>query len=280
MTKVVITSDLHLGITLRYQIDEMIAAIAQEQPDLTVLAGDIGEGIDHIRTCLRLFRDVPGQKAALGGNHDVWALAGAHSAEVWERDLPLAVREAGMLWLEEDVWRADGLAVTGSIAWYDYSGADPSIPPQSAEYWMETKRQMHPDARFLDWPWSDIEFAGRCADGLAARVAALDADASVSDLLLVTHVPLFREQLVTRPEIPRWGYGNAFFGNLTLGERVRQSPKLRAVVSGHTHIGVRSTLAGERTTPVWVNPSDFFKPRYVVYEHPTGALRDQAQTGA
>lgn len=279
MTRIVITSDLHLGITMRYEIDEMIAAIAMEQPDLTIIAGDIGEGMTHIRTCLRLFREVPGQMAALAGNHDLWALDGGHSAEVWERELPEAVRAAGMLWLEEDVWRADGLAVAGSIAWYDYSGADPAIPPQTEDYWVETKRQMHPDAKYLDWPWSDIEFAVRCGAGLAARVAALDADPSVNDLLLVTHVPLFREQLVNRPEIPRWGYGNAYFGNLTLGQRVRHSPKLRAVVSGHTHIGVKATLAGEPAAPVWVNPSDFHKPRYVVYEYPDGALRDQTHVG-
>ena len=276
MTRIVITSDLHLGITMRYQIDEMIAAIAREQPDLTIIAGDIGEGMTHIRTCLKLFRRLPGQLAALGGNHDVWALDGGHSAEVWERDLPEAVREAGMLWLEEDVWRRDGLAVAGSIAWYDYSAANADISPQTEEFWVETKRRLHPDARYLDWPWSDVEFAARCGDGLAARVAALDADASVTDLLVVTHVPLFREQIVaTRPEIPQWGYGNAFFGNITLGERVRQSPKLRAVVSGHTHIGRIESLADERATPAWVVPSDFRAPRYVVYDYPDGGLRGQ-----
>jgi len=111
------------------------------------------------------------------------------------------------------------------------------------------------------------------------RLAALDADPSVSDVLLVTHVPLFREQIINRTEIPNWGYGNAYFGNLTLGERVRHSPKLRAVVSGHTHIGRRETLSDDRATPVWVVPSDFHSPRYVVYEHPSGALRDQGERG-
>src|SRR6185312_14619302 len=167
---------------------------------------------------------------------------------------------------EEENWLRDGLGVAGSIAWYDYTGADPSIPPQTEAYWIELKQRLHPDARYLDWPWSDIAFATRCGDGLVAHVAALDADPSVSDVLVVTHVPLFREQLVNRTEIPNWGYGNAYFGNLTLGERLRHAAKLRAVVSGHTHIGRREALADERATPTWVVPSDFHAPRYVVYE--------------
>jgi 3',5'-cyclic AMP phosphodiesterase CpdA len=277
MTRIVITSDLHLGITTADEIAPMVAAIAAERPDLTILAGDIGKRLEDVRACLALFAGLPGEVAALAGNHDLWTHGDDHSADLWERGIPDAVRAAGMRWLEEQSWRRDGLAVVGSIAWYDYTGADPSIPPQTEDYWIELKQRLHPDARYLDWPWSDIAFATRCGDNLVARVAALDADASITDLLLVTHVPLFREQLVNRTEIPNWGYGNAFFGNLTLGARLRHTPKLRAVVSGHTHIGRRETLADEPGTPVWVVPSDFHAPRYVVYEHPSGALREQGQ---
>ncbi len=277
MTRIVITSDLHLGITTTDEIAPLVAQIAAEQPDLTIIAGDIGKRLGDISACLAMFQTVPGQVAALAGNHDLWRHGDDHSADLWERSVPDAVRTAGMLWLEDENWRRDGLGVAGSIAWYDYTGADPSISPQTEQYWIELKQRLHPDARYLDWPWSDIAFATRCGDSLVARVAALDADPSISDVLIVTHVPLFREQLVNRTEIPNWGYGNAYFGNLTLGERLRHAAKLRAVVSGHTHIGRRETLADERATPVWVVPSDFHTPRYVVYEHPAGTLREQGQ---
>jgi len=278
MTRIVITSDLHLGITTADEIAPLIAEIAAEQPDLTIIAGDIGKRLSDISACLAMFQAVPGQVAALAGNHDLWTHGDDHSADLWERSVPDAVRAAGMLWLEEENWLRDGLGVAGSIAWYDYTGADPSIPPQTEAYWIELKQRLHPDARYLDWPWSDIAFATRCGDGLVAHVAALDADPSVSDVLIVTHVPLFREQLVNRTEIPNWGYGNAYFGNLTLGERLRHAVKLRAVVSGHTHIGRREALADERATPAWVVPSDFHAPRYVVYEHPAGTLREQGHS--
>ena len=275
MSRIVITSDLHLGITSADEIAPMIPAIAAEQPDLTIIAGDIGKRLADIHACLDMFAGLPGQVAALAGNHDLWAHDDAHSADLWEQGVPEVVRDAGMLWLEDTVWRRDGLAVAGSIAWYDYTGADPSIPPQTEAYWIDLKQRMHPDGRHLDWPWSDISFATRCGDALVARLAALEADPSVRDVLVVTHVPLFREQLINRTEIPNWGYGNAFFGNLTLGERVCHLPKLRAVVSGHTHIGRAETLADGSGIPVWVVPSDFHAPRYVVYEHPGGTLRGQ-----
>ncbi|HEX8731888.1 MAG TPA: metallophosphoesterase [Ktedonobacterales bacterium] len=288
MTRIVITSDLHLGISGADEIAALVEAIAAERPDLTVIAGDIGEGEANVRACLDLFRGLPGQVAALGGNHDVWALSapwragGPGSQELWERTLPEAAREAGMLWLEEEDWRSGGLAVAGSIAWYDYTGAAEDIPPQTEEYWRNFKRTvlpngrlLNPDAKFINWPWSDVEFASARADALVKRMGALESDPGVEDILLVTHVPIFREQLIIRADVPNWGYGNAFFGNMTLGARLRGSPKLRAVVSGHTHIGRTETLADEQATPVWVIPSDFHAPRYVVYEHPGGELRGQ-----
>ena len=281
MAKVVITSDLHLGITKREEIEPLVSAIGAEQPDLTVIAGDIGEGEANIRACLALFQGLPGEIVAIGGNHDVWALSapwklgGVSSQEMWERALPSAVRDAGMRWLEAEAWRSDTLAVVGSIAWYDYSGAAEDIPPQTEEYWVELKRTLHPDAKFINWPWSDVAFATERADALIERMAELEADADVETVLLVTHVPVFREQLVIKQEIPRWGYGNAFFGNLTLGERLRGMSKLRAVVSGHTHIGVKATTThGTEPLPAWVTTSDFHKPSYVVYDSATSALRD------
>ncbi len=290
MAKIVITSDLHLGITKREEIEPLVETIAATRPDLTVIAGDIGEGEANIRDCLALFQGMPGEVGVLGGNHDVWALSapwrlgGPDSQEMWERVLPGAVRDAGMRWLEEESWRSGGLAVAGSIAWYDYSGAAEDIPPQTEEYWIEFKRTpltdgrlLNPDSKFINWPWSDVAFATACADALVERMTGLEADAGVESVLLVTHVPIFREQLIIRADVPRWGYGNAFFGNLTLGERVRGMRKLRAVVSGHTHIGVKATTAhGAEPLPVWVTKSDFHKPSYVVYDSATGALSDGA----
>ena len=100
MSVIVVASDLHLGITKEEPIRALVERIADAKPELTVLAGDIGERLARVRECLALFEGVPGRIAVLAGNHDVWAFRdGPSSQDMWERHLPAAVREAGMIWL-------------------------------------------------------------------------------------------------------------------------------------------------------------------------------------
>ena len=267
MSTIVVTSDLHLGITKAEPIQALAAAIAAEQPDLTVLAGDLGEGLARIRECLALFASLPGRVAVLAGNHDVWSFRGGPSSQrMWEEYLPAVVRDAGMLWLEDESWRAGELAVAGSLAWYDYSAVDSTIPPYPPEYFAREKPNRNMDGRYVDWPWSDLEVAQRLGDGLCARLDALERDDNVRDVLVITHVPLCERQMRRRPDDPRWGFGNAYFGNLTLGGRVLAYTKVRRIVSGHTHIAASgvASRAGQPDVPVEVIPSDYGSPRYVM----------------
>jgi predicted phosphohydrolase len=265
LTKIVVTSDLHLGITQPETVRRLAESIAAERPDLTVLAGDVGERLANFVSCLDLFRDMPGEVAVLAGNHDVWARAGHSSQDLWERELPAAVRAAGMLWLEDMSWRSGGVALVGSLAWYDYSGADPTFADVTPDEFSARKGEFNLDARFVNWPWGDVAFARELGDALCVRLEACERDPSVESVVLVTHVPLFGEQLLRKPEDPRWGYTNAYFGNLTLGRRVLGARKLRVVVSGHTHVG-RTGLArraeAQEGVPVLTLASDFHKPVY------------------
>src|SRR5215475_9664985 len=113
MSRIIVTSDLHLGITTEQELRALIEQIAAAQPDLTVLAGDLGEGLSNIRACLRLFAHLPGRVAVLMGNHDVWAYQHHATQTLWEELLPQVVRDAGMLWLEQSAWIRDGIAVAG-----------------------------------------------------------------------------------------------------------------------------------------------------------------------
>lgn len=270
---IIVTSDLHLGITKEVRIKQLAEHIETEQPDLTVLAGDIGEDLDNFRSCLGLLSHLPGTVAVLAGNHDVWARGGHSSRDLWERLLPEAVRDAGMLWLEDEIWRQDGVAVVGSIGWYDYSAVDPTIPPHPPEYFAAQKRKYNMDAMYVDWPWSDSEFAALVGDALWARLSQLEADPEVSSVLAVTHVPVFDVQMARKPADPRWGFSNAYFGNLTLGQRILQSNKLRAVVSGHTHVGrtgrvTRPHASDLLSIPASVLASDYNNPVYQVLIEP------------
>ena len=274
MARIVITSDLHLGITSVAILRTLVSTIAAEEPDLTVLAGDIGEGMLNVVECLKLFAQLPGEVAVLAGNHDVWARANYSSQDLWERRLPEAVQAASMLWLEETVWQRDGVAVAGSLAWYDYSAADPTIPPYPPAFFAERKGCYNLDAKYVHWPWSDQEFAARLGDALCERLQGLEADSSVRSVLVVSHVPLFEEQMCRKPYDPHWGLSNAYFGNLTLGQQVLEMSKVQAVVSGHTHIGLegqvrRSGFPEGHALSVSVLGSDYHAPVYSVIDSAT-----------
>jgi 3',5'-cyclic AMP phosphodiesterase CpdA len=271
VSKIIVTSDLHLGITPIETVRALARQIAAKQPDLTILAGDLGEGPTNLLACLALFGDLPGRVAVLAGNHDVWARGGLGSQQLWERELPRVVREAGMIWLEEDAWRDDDVTVIGSLAWYDYSAVDPRFAQRSAAEFAARKHEFNLDGRKIDWTWGDAEFASQLGAGLCRRLDDEEADSTIRATLLVTHVPIFEQQMCRKPLDARWGYTNAYFGNLTLGRRVIGASKLRQVISGHTHVGreglvSRSRLNGAGDLPVMVLASDYGKPVYHVVQ--------------
>ena len=267
MARVVVTSDLHLGITTEPELRALAEQIAAEQPDLTVLAGDIGEGLANIRACLRLFEHLPGQVAVLMGNHDIWA-RGHDSQALWDTLLPQAVRDAGMIWLEDATWVREGIAVAGSMAWYDYTGVDPAVRLHSTKWFASHKRRYNMDAFYVNWKRSDPEVAQMLSDALVERLRTLEDDPTVHGVLVVTHVPVFRIQMYYKPGDVRWGTSSAYFGNMTLGERILPLPKLRRVISGHTHVGREGMVerANLPPLPVWVIPSDYHKPVYLTVE--------------
>jgi 3',5'-cyclic AMP phosphodiesterase CpdA len=266
MPCVVVTSDLHLGITGRYQLQVLAEDITAKRPDLTVLAGDIGEGLSNFVSCLKLFLGVPGVVGVLAGNHDLWARHGYCSKDLWERQLPEAVRAAGMLWLEDMVWRSGGLAVIGSLAWYDYSAAERTS--EWPEFYAANKSKFNADGLYIDWQWADREFADRLGDQLVTRLDHAEHEAGIQACLVVTHVPLVEEQITRRPWNRRWTLGNAYFGNLTLGRRVLQFRKVQAIISGHTHVGRHGNIARPdfpemAPVAVYVVPSDYNRPEFV-----------------
>jgi hypothetical protein len=74
------------------------------------------------------------------------------------------------------------------------------------------------------------------------------------------------EQIVRKPQDRRWGLSNAYFGNLTLGREVMKQPKVRAIVSGHTHVGKEVRVARNDLSDVDVRviDSDYGSPAYTM----------------
>lgn len=273
MTRIVVTSDLHLGITPEDAIRALAIQIATERPDLTVLAGDLGERPDNFVRCLGIFAGLHGRVGVLSGNHDVWSRRRHTSQSLFERELPQATREIGLLWLEDSLWSLNDVAVVGSLAWYDYSAADPGLPPMPPEWYAANKGNYNMDAHLIDWPWSDVDLSNRLGESITARLAKVEADPTLRTAIVVTHVPLIEAQISRKPGDQRWGISNAYFGNLTTGARVLPFSKVAAIISGHTHVGRDAIIPhpagasrGHSTLHVAVVPSDYGAPAYIVID--------------
>ena len=276
MPRIVIASDIHyddeLDLTPPATVSALATRAASLAPDAVALAGDLGHPFRNFEACLRHFGrfDVP--VGVVAGNHDIWRdpEAATSSAELWRRRLPDAVRAAGMAWLEQDTILVGRTAVVGSTAWYDYSAVDRSLR-LADEQIVELKQHATNDSVWIDFPWSDQHFADVLRVGLLARLEALEWDDTVDRVVLVTHVPLFEEQMVRRTDEASWGLMRAYFGNLRTGAAVLRFPKLAAVVSGHTHRPVAGRpveRSGATPVAVHVVGSDYGEPGLVVLDLP------------
>jgi predicted phosphohydrolase len=259
--KVAVCSDLHVGLTRPEKVADLARRAVDEGTDVFVLAGDIGEPLGNFKRALDLFASHAGRVAVLAGNHDLWS-RGISSRELWEQHLPAAARQRDFTWLEWGNVVRDGVAIVGSIGWYDYSARAPGFANKTPEDFFRTKHAYNNDGTFIDWPWTDVEFADRVGDGLCLRLQQAEADPAVRHILLVTHMPVFPAQKV---HVKQWNSaGDAYYGNWTLGRRVEGFRKLRMVVSGHTHLGklaVHTAPDGRKIAAVVVG-SDYDKPAY------------------
>jgi hypothetical protein len=206
------------------------------------------------------------------------------SRTLWEQALPEATRDEGFVWLEDEVIRlplggaqkfdfsgeagllaeyaqkfdfseevellAHHVAIVGTMGWYDYSSRAPHLALDDAEL-RAMKRLVNHDADYIDWPWSDVAMARYLGRRFAGRLRCAVDDPAVSQVLVVTHVPIFEQAVPNYPESEFWSLLRASMGNFTLGELVRRMPKVTHVVSGHIH------RAGCWTVPGDFGPIDF-----------------------
>lgn len=269
MTKILITADIHYGITRREQFAELQNAILTEQPDVVLVAGDIGEGLQNIQDCLRGLQCLACPVGIIAGNHDLWLrdYEVRDSAQLMEVVLPELVRDHKLHWLETDVLKIGNLAITGTVGWYDYSYR--IATSQTAEFtttnYERVKRLFNNDARFVYWAdnRTDVEYSNILGEALETRLAKLEDDPTVHEVLVITHVPAFIEQMVSNPN--DHPIAASYFGNMTLGNRLLKYPKVRTVVSGHTHreVPVQTIQAGGREMTIGTVGSDYHAPKFI-----------------
>lgn len=264
IVKLAVTADLHLPITSPATIAQLAREVAAFAPAAFVLAGDIAETLSDLQRCLTLLKQQVGCPVlVLPGNHDLWK-GEVSSLQKWRTNMPHVVEAAGCVWLEGNAFCHQGVAVAGSIGWYDYSAADPGIQASVLEF-ATRKIDYNLDAAMIDWHWSDPDFAALVGDGLLATLDRLEADPTVRQTVVVTHVPLLECQMCRDSGNPDWAFSNAYFGNLTLGKKVLERKKVVQVISGHTHVGRRATLRLDdgRVIGAYVLNSHYGKPLWL-----------------
>jgi 3',5'-cyclic AMP phosphodiesterase CpdA len=260
--RIVVTSDLHFNPQWYGTLRILAVMIRELEPELFIMAGDVGEPLDLFTSALKAFVDVAPLRAVIAGNHDVWHRTAPHtSQELWETALPEVARTQGYIWLEgRNLTLGNDLGVCGTIAWYDYSARRPELELSSSEY-RKIKSLITNDAQYIDWPWSDEDFATTVGQAFEARLDALENDPDIEEIVVVTHVPLFMD-LLRRSRLPEQDIANAYYGNLPLGERILQRRKVRAIISGHTHIDRRVSIPRDGLPEVtaYVVPADYGHP--------------------
>jgi predicted phosphohydrolase len=251
--RIAVSADLHWGHRRGADATRLLVAFLHEQPpDLLVLAGDLGTG-PLFDDCLGLFDGLPGRKALVPGNHDLWVPPESphDSLRLYEGHLPRAAARHGFHYLDQGpllLPEAD-LAVVGSVNWYDYSWALEGLQryfPGELERLQSKRftRGRHNDALFVRWPLDDTGFTARVVQALGRHLE--DALARVGRVLVVTHHPPFYGLSFPRPGPPvlldsfLW---DAFGGNRRLEDLLAgHAGRIAFAFCGHTHRARANTL--------------------------------------
>lgn len=246
--QIAVAADLHWGARHpdgAAATRRLAADLYDQPPDVLVLAGDIGAG-DEFAAGLKLFEHLPCHKALVPGNHDVWVRSDdprGDSLAVYREHLPRLAAEHGFHYLDHGplVLPDAGVAVVGSMNWYDYSWAVDRLPAVAPDWEsrLRTKRftrGRHNDANFVRWPFDDPGFTREAVGVLAAHLRC--ALSRVPAAVLVTHHPPFRGLGYPKPE--PWGLNEllweAFTGNALMEELLAEwGPRVPFAFCGHTH---------------------------------------------
>jgi 3',5'-cyclic AMP phosphodiesterase CpdA len=274
------TADLHWGINARG--DEatrlLVNYLQAEPPDVLVLAGDVGAAEDFA-PCLQLFAALPGRKALVPGNHDIWVRdddARGDSLQVYQDHLPRLCTAHGFHYLDQGPLLLDGtgLSLVGSMNWYDYSWSLEELKKVAPDWEtrLQTKRfsrGRHNDVRFVRWPLTDVSFTARSVATFDTHLGqALDA---ARQAIVVTHHPPFYGLSFPRQEVTLdtllW---DAFGGNRALeAVLARHAEHIPFAFCGHTHRARENQLEGIRGCNIG---GDYHFKRLLVLDWPAGTV--------
>jgi 3',5'-cyclic AMP phosphodiesterase CpdA len=244
--RIAITADLHWGHRTGADAVRLLASyLHTEPPDVLVLAGDLGVG-PAFEDCLRLFAELPGRKALVPGNHDIWVQADDadhDSLTLYEKELPASCARFGFHYLDQGpLLLPDGVALVGSINWYDYSWALDELRRRfpMEEHRLRSKRFLrgrHNDANFVRWRLDDVQFTARVVATFERQLQS--ALAATDKTIVIAHHPPFHGLSFPQQESPLpldallW---ECFSGNRALEQVLTlHAERIPFAFCGHTH---------------------------------------------
>lgn len=260
-----VTSDLHYGA--RPEGDRAVEALAEHAcrapADALVLVGDLAISADRLEAGLALFRGFRGVKAAVPGNHDVWRSMGSDDSwDLHERLLPGVFERFGFHPLHLAPVALDGVALVGSMGWYDFSFRDDigiDLTAYRAKTYPGEAVPLWNDATYARFPMSDEELTALLARRLADQLEQVPDGLPI---LAAVHHLVSRKLLIhPRAVVPRrWRFSNAFLGSEAFGEVLARSPRVAQVFCGHAHFNRMCIVNGTRHVVIG---SDYLKKQLV-----------------
>lgn len=258
--RIAVTSDLHweIGRTAlerRAFASELAIAMADADPDVVVIAGDVGNGPRSAGEALGYLSFGRRANLFVPGNHDVWLtdreLEDGIDSSFQALD---ALREAcaatGFRYLPGDPVVVGGVGFAGSLGWYDYAFRSPEVPVGYDTYRSKRWRgSFNQDGWFAAWREGDRRLPDEeVAAGFEAALAedlgrlGLGADGAGPTTVAVTRMLPYRELVHYRgPADWTWDFMSAFMGSPGLGPpRLQSSPSSEPHPSnGHLIVPVR-----------------------------------------
>ena len=233
--------DLHLSYRANR---EALCGWRARPDDWLILAGDVGETLEHLELGLRAATERFAKVFWVPGNHELWSHTPGALRGVAKYDAAIALcRRFGVLTPEDPyvVWpRQPRFLIAPLFLLYDYSFRPDTVPASEVVAWAAADGIRSADERFLaPDPYPTRE--AWCAARVTRTELRLQEAARRHPLVLVNHFPL-RGDLVRLPRIPRF---SPWCGTRnTEGWSTRFRAKV--VVSGHLHVRTTDWIDGVR----------------------------------
>lgn len=264
--RLIVTADLHYNHPRSKQgAIDLIDQMNRSGGDVLLVIGDsaAADG-DDLEQCLSKF-SFTGPKLFVAGNHELWT-HGPDSYELYHTVLPQRLRDLGWQWIEAEPFQAEGLAIVGSVGWYDYSFAQKAlaipdrfyaqkVSPGAAERLPELAHlvegsDISAQSREIVARWNDGKFVKLHRDDaifleeLIARLEAHLAAVHHADRIVaaIHHLP-FRE-LLPPSHGSQWDFAKAYLGSEKIGHCLQRFERVTHVLCGHSHWPAEAKIGG------------------------------------